>query len=616
MILGTAGHIDHGKTALVRALTGIDTDRLPEEKRRGITIELGFAPLTLPGIGVAGVVDVPGHEAFVRTMLAGATGIDAALIVVAADEGVMPQTREHLAILGLLGVDTAVVALTKRDLVDDDWLALATDDVRSALAGTPLAAAPIVPVSATTGAGLAELIAAIGEALRRAPPRDASDVFRLPIDRVFTVKGTGTVVTGTVWSGHASRDDVVRLLPGDRTARVRAAQAHGAAVDHPSPGSRIALALAGVEVADVARGDVAVIAPAWRSTTLLRGDVRLLPGVAPLGARARVRFHLGTAEVGARVVVTGGALVAGDARPARIVLDAPVVARAGDRFVVRGGSPLATLGGGVVTDPLPAHRRARPWAHTHATVPQRLGWILDEAAGEGLAVDTLPQRVGVRPRDVTAVLAAQPDLVVLGDRAWRSSTIDAAREQLEALVGAAVKSAPLEPGTPMQSVMATLKLSPVAADEALRRAVSGNTLTLEAGLVRPAGWAPALSVSNTADRDWLLARLRAAPTEPPSATELGAERGRDMVALLRLLEREGALVAVEPGRWYPAEGVRALAIRLRAALAERSPQTPAELRVVLGGSRKFVVPFLEYCDRVGITMRTDAGRTPGPIAVS
>ena len=258
MILGTAGHIDHGKTTLVRALTGVDTDRLPEEKRRGITIELGFAPLTLPGLGVAGVVDVPGHEAFVRTMLAGATGIDAALLVIAADEGVMPQTREHLAILGLLQVDVGVVALTKRDLVDDDWLALVIDDVRTALAGTPLAAAPIVPVSATTGTGLAELTAAIGEALRAAPARDDSDLFRLPIDRVFTVKGTGTVVTGTVWSGRVTRDDVVRLLPGERTARVRAVQAHGSAIDRPSPGSRIALALAGVDVADVARGQVAV----------------------------------------------------------------------------------------------------------------------------------------------------------------------------------------------------------------------------------------------------------------------------------------------------------------------------------------------------------------------
>ena len=616
MILGTAGHIDHGKTTLVRALTGVDTDRLPEEKRRGITIELGFAPLTLPGLGVAGVVDVPGHEAFVRTMLAGATGIDAALLVIAADEGVMPQTREHLAILGLLQVDVGVVALTKRDLVDDDWLALVTDDVRAALAGTPFAAAPIIPVSATTGAGLGELTAAIGAALRAATPRDDSDLFRLPIDRVFTVKGTGTVVTGTVWSGRVTRDDIVRLLPGDQTARVRAVQAHGSAIDHPAPGSRIALALAGVDVADIARGQVAVTDTAWRSATLIRGDVRLLPDTLPLGPRARVRFHLGTAEVGGRVVVGGGALTAGDVRPARIVLDAPVVARAGDRFVLRGGSPLATLGGGVVSDPLPTHWRARPWPHPDAAPAQRLGWMLDEAVADGLSVETLPQRIGVRPSDVHDLLASQPDVVVLGARAWHARTIDAACAQLESLVRAAVAAAPLEPGAPLQALMSALAVGELAAAEALRRAVASGSLTLDGGLVRPAGWAPALSATNAADREWVLSRLRRSPTEPPSAAELAAERGRDLLALLRLLEREGVLVAVEPGRWYPAEGVRELARRLHAALTERAPQTPAELRVVLGGSRKFVIPFLEYCDRVGITVRTDAGRIPGRIAVS
>ena len=242
MILGTAGHIDHGKTTLVRALTGVDTDRLPEEKRRGITIELGFAPLVLEGVGTLGVVDVPGHEAFVRTMLAGATGVDLALLVVAADEGVMPQTREHLAILSLLGIRGGVVALTKTDLVDDDWLALVSEDVRATLAGSALAQAPVLPVSAQTGAGLGELRAALAAAARTLPARDAADLFRMPVDRAFTVKGTGTVVTGTVWSGSLDRDAVVRILPGGRTARVRGLQQHGGAVDRVLPGSRAAVA--------------------------------------------------------------------------------------------------------------------------------------------------------------------------------------------------------------------------------------------------------------------------------------------------------------------------------------------------------------------------------------
>jgi len=230
VILGTAGHIDHGKTTLVRALTGVDTDRLPEEKRRGITIDLGFAPLTLDGVGTLGVVDVPGHEAFVRTMVAGATGIDLALLVIAADEGVMPQTREHLAVLSLLAVRGGVVALTKCDLVDEEWLALVEDDVRTALAGSPLATSPILRVSAVSGAGMRDLRAALAAEALRAPRQVEDDLFRLPVDRAFSVRGTGSVVTGTVWSGTLARDASLRLLPADEVVRVRGLQAHGRAV--------------------------------------------------------------------------------------------------------------------------------------------------------------------------------------------------------------------------------------------------------------------------------------------------------------------------------------------------------------------------------------------------
>ncbi|HUO52808.1 MAG TPA: selenocysteine-specific translation elongation factor, partial [Gemmatimonadaceae bacterium] len=262
MILGTAGHVDHGKTALVKALTGVDTDRLAEEKRRGITIELGFAPLAIGG-RTLGVADVPGHEAFVRTMLAGATGVDLALLVVAADEGVMPQTREHLAILSLLGTRGGVVALTKCDLADADWRALVRDDLRALLAGTPLAGAAIVETSALTGAGLDALREAIAAAADALPARDAADHFRLPVDRAFTVKGTGTVVTGTVWSGTLAADGTVRVLPLERDARVRGIETHGAPASAALPGSRAAIALSGVDVGDVARGATLVTGAGW-----------------------------------------------------------------------------------------------------------------------------------------------------------------------------------------------------------------------------------------------------------------------------------------------------------------------------------------------------------------
>jgi selenocysteine-specific elongation factor len=360
VILGTAGHIDHGKTSLVRVLTGVDTDRLPEEKRRGITIELGFAPLELAGVETLGVVDVPGHEAFVRTMLAGASGIDLALLVVAADEGVMPQTAEHVAILDLLGVRGGVVALTKRDLVDDEWLELVEDDVRRALHGTALEGAPIVATSTTDGRGVDALREALAAAARAVPDRDAADLLRMPVDRAFTVRGTGTVVTGTLWSGRLERDATVRLLPSGRTARVRGLQSHGAEMRTATAGHRTAIALAGVDVGDVGRGTTLVTDPVWAPTRLLRAEVALLPTAPqPVGPRTSVRFHLGTAEVAARLVAPGGSIAPGERRFVRVSLEEPVVARAGDRFVLRGLSDASTIGGGVILDPAPRRHGAR-----------------------------------------------------------------------------------------------------------------------------------------------------------------------------------------------------------------------------------------------------------------
>ena len=303
VIVGTAGHIDHGKTTLVRALTGVDTDRLPEEKRRGITIELGFAPLPLDGVGTVGVVDVPGHEAFVRTMLAGAAGIDVGLLVIAADDGVRPQTREHLAILELLGVRGGVVALTKCDLVEQDWIGLVEDDVRVLVAGTAFADAPVVRVPPGDERRSAPF--AGPWPTRSAPrgPRDPAEPFRLPVDRVFSIRGTGTVVTGTAWSGTVAPDSEVRILPVGTVGRVRGVQVHGAAADRALPGQRTAIALGGIDVADVHRGDVIVQHAAWEPSLVLRADVALL-GDAPAALGPRLdrplppRHHRGRRAAG------------------------------------------------------------------------------------------------------------------------------------------------------------------------------------------------------------------------------------------------------------------------------------------------------------------------------
>jgi len=610
MIVGTAGHIDHGKTALVRALTGIDTDRLPEEKRRGITIDLGFAPLDLPNVGVAGVVDVPGHEAFVRTMLAGATGIDLALLVIAADEGVMPQTREHLAILGLLGIRGGVVALTKSDLVEPDWLDLVRLDVADVLAGTAMADAPMVATSVVTGAGLPALREALAAAAADVSARRDDDVFRMPIDRVFTIRGTGTVITGTVWSGSIGRDDVVRVMPDDKTVRVRGLQAHGTAIDRAKPGTRLAVALAGIDHDALTRGAVLVSEGGWHASRVLRADLTLLGNtVAALSPRASVRFHLGTTEVGARVVTPGGALSPGETKAGRVVLDAPVVVRAGDRFVIRGGSPVSTLGGGVVVDPHPAHRRARPWTAQHDSFDARLALALREAGGEGLGIADLPVRLGASPSEVAACLERHKDVLCIGarifDRAYRDELVSSLAEA----VARHHQRNPLDAGVLLQTIRARVVGRSELLDEAVRTAViSGHLETIENGLVRRTGWRPTLSNDQTDLKATLAGALRTAGPEPPSLGELSAAHGPSVVPIIRMLEREGTIVPVESDRYYDAGALTALVDRLRNGMIGGREYTPSELRDVIGLSRKYLIPFLEYCDRRGITERRSTGR--------
>jgi len=614
VILGTAGHIDHGKTSLVRALTGVDTDRLPEEKRRGITIALGFAPLVLEGVGTIGVVDVPGHEAFVRTMLAGASGIDLALLVIAADEGVRTQTREHLAILTLLGVRAGVVALTKSDLVDDDLRELAAEEVRAAIAGSTLADAPIVPVSAATGAGLDALRAAIRAAAALVPARAADDPWRMPVDRVFSVAGAGTVVTGTAWTGTIARDADVRILPLDRTARVRSVESHGAAARSVAAGSRVALALVGVDRDEVAHDAVLVSAgDRWEPSRVLRADVALLPHAPAVSARRWLRFHLGTADVGARLIAVGGPLSRGETRAVRILLDAPVVMRAGDRFVLRAGGSDGTIGGGVVTDPLPPSRRAKPWPATGASDLDRLQWMLDESAAGGLPVAPLALRLGLRPALVERLLKELEKVVRIDDRLVRLAVLASLRATLMTLVERTHTDQPLAPGVDRQAARAALSPDTAIADEVIRRAERAGLIVVEGATVRLVAFQAGAGEGATSARDRLLDRLRAAGVEPPGLTELVTEFGPEVPALLKLLDKEKRIVMVALDRPFAREGVVELLARLRAHVSAGRAYSPAELRDALGISRKWLIPFLEWCDRQRISLRRDDGRTFGTV---
>ncbi|HZO20419.1 MAG TPA: selenocysteine-specific translation elongation factor [Gemmatimonadaceae bacterium] len=611
MILGTAGHVDHGKTALVKALTGVDTDRLEEEKRRGITIDLGFAPLRLADDLTLGVVDVPGHEAFVRNMVAGATGIDLALLVIAADEGIMPQTREHLHILRLLGVRAGVVALSKCDLVDAEWLELVQEDVRAALADTPLAGAPVVPTSVVSGEGIAELRAAIRSAADALPARDSDDVFRMPIDRAFSLKGTGTVVTGTVWSGTLRRDAAGQVMPMGRTVRVRGLESHGASIAAATTGMRAAVALAGVEVADLRRGQVLVADASWTPTTVLLARVEMLRTARQaLGPRTQLRFHLGTADVGARVVALGGAVRPGATAAARVVLDEPVVARAGDRFVLRGESPLVTVGGGVVDDPLPQGRRSRPWSRAASSVAERLDRHLTEAGARGVAVGSLPVRLGASPAQAEALARGDGSLGArrLGDRLYSERAVQDVRAALLRLIDEHHAAAPLEPGAPLQAIRSRLGAAPELIETIVRDAIAAGAVQLDGGLIARKGWAPALTERQARLQAELLAALERAGAEPPSVGELEATHGPDVVPLLRLLERRQLVVPVEIDRWFARSALDGLIGRLRGGMEPRREHTPSELRDMLGISRKFLIPVLEYCDRHQITERRSSGR--------
>jgi len=610
MILGTAGHIDHGKTALVRALTGVDTDRLPEEKRRGITIDLGFAPLRLRPDLVLGVVDVPGHEAFVRTMLAGASGMDLAMLVIAADEGPMPQTREHLAILELLGVPRLVVALTKVDLAEGDWLALVTEDVRDLLSPTRYANSRIIPVSAVTGQGLDELRGGLTElADSRQPTADSRqptpDLFRLPIDRAFSVKGTGTVVTGTVWSGTLNADEQARILPADRIARVRGLQSHGEAVSRIEAGQRAAVALAGVDTDDVARGAVLVSDAAWQPSLVLRADVTLLAEAPELRPRTRVRLHLGTSDVGARVIAAGAPVAPGVTRPVRVVLDEPLAARAGDRFVLRSASPLATIGGGVVTDPH-ASRRARPLPRAGMSADERLDVFLHEAGLHGIPESALSVRLGLSPAEARA--SAGKQVTRLGGRLYASAVLAGARDRLVTLVKAHLSQHPLETGAPRPEVRSRLGMEQALFDQLVASLAAGGVLEATGAELRTAGWKPALSNQDVRAREDLLATLDAAGHEPPGVAELRERFGAATPGLLRHLEREGRVVQVEEGRYYSSGAVRELLARLETGMAGKGALAPTDLREVLGFSRKFLIPFLEYCDKRGYTVRQGNGR--------
>ena len=614
MIIGTAGHIDHGKTALVHALTGVDTDRLPEEKRRGITIDLGFAPLSVDGVGTVGVVDVPGHEDFVRSMLVGATGIDLGLLVIAADEGVMPQTREHLLILELLKIPRIVVALTKSDLVDAEWLSLVRAEVESLFDASTGPIPPVVSCSSRTGAGIGELRAALSKALGSAAPRVADDLFRLPVDRAFSIRGTGTVVTGTVWSGELRPDATVRVLPSGKTARARRIEQHGASADSASAGGRAAIALAGLDVGDVPRGSVLVTDESWQATSMFEALVGVASDLAGrLSPRTELRVHAGASEVGARIVFAGAGADMESPTFARITTDAPIVLRGGDRFVIRLPAPLRTIGGGVVLDPY-AHRRPLPILRPALLEPlsvepaARLRFLLDVESVRGISIRDIPVRVGCAPADADKLIE-MANAFVGAHNLFSTEAVEQVMATVQRIVAEYEIKSPLSPGVPNRTLREGLRVDEELADIAIREMEQAGAIEAYGPLIRRKGWVPSPSLSDIEVSNRLAHDICAGDREPPSVGELVARYGSSVPALLHYLERQGRVVQVETDRYYDRGAVDGLLAKLRAELVPGRVYVPAQLRDVLGFSRKYLIPFLEFCDRIGVTERREEGRT-------
>jgi selenocysteine-specific elongation factor len=600
-LVGTAGHIDHGKTALVKALTGIDADRLEEEKRRGITIDIGFAHLQLTPSLRLGFVDVPGHERFVKNMLAGVSGIDLVLFVIAADESIKPQTREHFDICRLLGIRAGVIALTKADLVDADLIELVRLETEEFVAGSFLAGAPVVPVSSATGAGLDELRRALARAAGGIEQKDITGYFRLPVDRSFSIKGFGTVVTGTLISGTVHKDDEVELHPGGRRLRVRNVQVHGAPAAEARAGERTALNLADIDAGEAERG--MTLAAPGRFQAASRADVRLelLASAKPLKHGAPVHFHAGAAEIEAQVrLPRGGAIRPGQTVFARLMLRDPAVLVPGDHFIIRMFSPVITIGGGTVID-ISGRRRieAERLERLAAAAPAERVAILVREATYGLDLATLVRLTGLAERDI-----ASPALLRLAqnwfvDRAW----FDATAARLTAAVREHHQARPLDAGIPKQDLRARhLPGAPPFLLDALLSAA--RDLLTEGEVVRLRTHRVVLREDEEQARSAIESAFERAGLAVPALAEVlaksGVEAGRAR-SLLQILLREKRLVRVSEDLVFHRSSIDLLRGMLAGRRATRF--NVGTFKDWTGVSRRYAIPLLEYLDREHITRR-------------
>ena len=625
IVLGTAGHVDHGKTSLVRALTGIDTDRLKEEKRRGITIELGFAFLDLPCGHRLGIIDVPGHEKFVKNMVAGAAGIDLVAFVVAADEGIMPQTREHFEICTLLGVKQGVIIITKSDMVEPEWLEMVKDEVRDYAKGSFLEGAPMLAVSSVTGAGIDAVKETLDRLVASTVFSEAFGPFRLSVDRVFTMKGFGAVVTGTSISGRIKVGDDVLLYPREQAAKIRGIQVHGQEVVEVEAGHRTAINLQGLEKEFVARGDILATPGCLAPSYMLDADFLYLSSNSkPLKNRDRVRVHMGTAEIMGRVTI----LEQDEARPGtrlnvQLLLEEPMAVWPGDHFVVRSYSPVRTIGGGVVLNNCPGRKRRRfkpvnqeIFALYHAASPEALALFhLDESGCVGMTFNQLEIRLGTFAKRLKKVLerpiSTSSILVVDSDRQWMISarTMEQLKEEATAILTQFHQQHPLLEGMVKEELRSRLNqgLEPKILQLLLTGLGKEGRIVQEGATIRLASHQVALQEDEEMARQEMATLLRTAALAPPTKKELLAAlahySSKLTLQVLDLMVRDQQVVRVSEDLFYDGQALADLRQRLQ-ELLEREGEIDAQgFKTLTGISRKYSIPLLEYFDKMKLTIR-------------
>jgi len=612
VILGTAGHIDHGKSSLVKALTGVDPDRLKEEKERGITIDLGFADLTYPDGLTVGIVDVPGHERLVKNMLAGAGGIDLVLLVIAADEGIMPQSREHLHICNLLKIKSGLIAITKADLVEKDWLDLVEDEVRNFVKGTFLDGAPILPVSSKTLFNLDSLKEKIREIALQVEPKPTRGLFRLPIDRVFTLKGFGTVVTGTAVSGSISIDQDVDILPSAIQSKVRGLHSHGKSIQTAYAGQRVAINLQGVDKEALQRGDAVVIPGRLTPTRKIDAKVELLLDAPVLKSKSLVHFHLGTSETVARVILFGqNELKAQESCYCQFRLHEPVIAMSGDRYIIRRFSPVDTIGGGEVLDPLSFRRHYKEGLEDLQTF--EAGTLSDKIAVKvkrsgiyGINISLIEGWIKAEIpliRDTMKELREKGLLMQFEDILIHKNAFESFRENIKKIMDDFHRKNPLKSGMLKEELRARVDIEPRLFGNLIH---SLKEIMIDKELVRLASFTASLSQVDETVKTSLLGLLEKSGFQPPLKEELSQTLKLDMKRLsdiLNLLAKEGSLVRISDTMYIPSSVFQKMVENLKSFFRNKPEMTVAEFRDILGTTRKFALPLLEYLDSHKITLR-------------